>query len=170
MSKYRFGHIRKKSSWIGKTNLVQFPRLPLTQAGRSSLADQGRMIKMWFEKSANDLKAANLLAKQNSEDFLGSSVFHAQQAAEKAMKGFLTFHKIRFTKTHNIALLVSLISEVDPQLATELKPAIILTEFAVAYRYPEEKEPPEPLTEKSCEKVNILANWVCAELRSRILV
>ena len=47
--------------------------------------------KSWFIKAANDLRAA--VHEFSAEPpLLGDIVFHCQQAAEKAMKGFLTPH------------------------------------------------------------------------------
>ena len=125
------------------------------------------MVEMWFQKSATDLKTAKLLSSQNQEDFLGSSVFHAQQAAEKAIKGYLTMKKVRFPKTHDIAKLLKLIATVDPDFAGQLAPATILTQFATAYRYPEEVEPPEPLTDQSCAKAYAIAVWVYEEAKAK---
>ena len=64
------------------------------------MADQGRIVKMWFRKAIEDL-----------------------QAAEKPIKGFLAFNKIRFSKTHDLEILVNLISQVDANFANQLKPA-----------------------------------------------
>lgn len=50
----------------------------------------------------------------------------------------MTFRKVRFDKTHDIAVLVALVASVDPDLATELKSADELTKYAVRIRYPEE--------------------------------
>lgn len=114
------------------------------------MADQGRMVKDWFKKAASDLKAAKLLLNQNNEDFWGPTVFHAQQAAEKSIKGFLAKHRIRFTKTHNMEVLIGLVAQIDRQLSEDLEPTKMLTQYAVAYRYPEEVEIPEPLTQAKC--------------------
>jgi len=35
--------------------------------------------------------------------FTGDAVFHAQQAAEKSLKGFLAWHDVPFRKTHDLA-------------------------------------------------------------------
>ena len=59
------------------------------------MADQGRMVKTWFAKASRDLRTAKLLLAQDNEDFWESKVFHAQQTAEKSIKGFLAFNKIR---------------------------------------------------------------------------
>ena len=37
------------------------------------------------------------------------SAFHAQQAAEKAIKGFLVFKSVRVPKSHNLGDLIKLI-------------------------------------------------------------
>ncbi len=122
------------------------------------------MVKSWFRKSAQDLRTAKLLLAQNSKDFWPPLVFHAQQSAEKAIKGFLTFHKIRFPKVHNMDILVELVAKADQKLSLELGQARILTKYAVAYRYPEEKKPPKPLTQSNCEKITALAEKVYNKL------
>jgi len=42
--------------------------------------------------------------------------FHAQQTAEKALRGRLTRHQIEFEKTHNIGELLRLVGAVIPDL------------------------------------------------------
>ena len=123
---------------------------------------------MWFNKSVEDLNAAHLLMCQKSESFWGPSVFHSQQSAEKALKGFLAFKKVRFSKTHDLEILINLVLQVDPELAEILRPAGVLTKFATAYRYPEEAESPEPMTQIICEKIYALANMVCEEIKSKV--
>jgi HEPN domain-containing protein len=55
----------------------------------------------WFVKAANDLRAAETL-RTSQPALLAESVFHCQQAAEKALKGFLTWNNSVFRKTHNL--------------------------------------------------------------------
>jgi HEPN domain-containing protein len=53
-----------------------------------------RHAEPWLTRSARDLIAAQQLT--NSADPLyDAAVFHAQQAVEKALKGFLTAHGCR---------------------------------------------------------------------------
>ncbi len=61
--------------------------------------------------------------------------FHAQQAAEKALKGLLTRHQIEFEKTHNIGELLRLGGTVILDLPQRLREATQLTRYAVAERY-----------------------------------
>jgi HEPN domain-containing protein len=46
--------------------------------------------------------------------------FHAEQCAEKYLKGFLTYHQIEFPKTHSIETLVGLCKPVIPEIGGEL--------------------------------------------------
>ncbi len=96
-----------------------------------------RNVHQWLKKSAENLRLAKLILNFE-EKFYEHVCFNTQQSVEKAIKGYLTLHKIRFDKTHNIAALVALVALVDNNLAAKLKPAETLTKFAVRIRYPEE--------------------------------
>jgi len=52
----------------------------------------------WLAQARKNLNAARSLA--SAEPF--RSVFHGQQAAEKAAKAFLTFEDVIFRKTHDL--------------------------------------------------------------------
>jgi HEPN domain-containing protein len=66
------------------------------------------------------------------------ALFHCQQAMEKALKAFLTWHDVRFQKTHDLDVLVSQCSEIDETFRTWLTFANEMTKFAWAFRYPGE--------------------------------
>lgn len=93
------------------------------------------MTQLWFAKAQDDLRAARALLGFDSEHF-EAIVFHCQQAAEKAIKGYLTHHKVRFSKTHDIAKLLEAVAIVDKDLSLKFKKAEVLTKYAVAYRVP----------------------------------
>jgi len=66
--------------------------------------------------------------------------FHAQQAAEKALKAVLTVNGVRFPKTHDLAFLM----EALPSSVTMPPPLInlpTLNRYAVQQRYPGEAPP-----------------------------
>ena len=75
-----------------------------------------------------------------------SSLFHCQQAAEKSLKAFLTWHQKPFPRTHNLTVLsgfcVELDASLDAALDAAVAPSLALTRFAVAMRYPGEIEEP----------------------------
>jgi HEPN domain-containing protein len=66
------------------------------------------------------------------------AIYHCQQAAEKALKGFLVLHDQDSGDTHNINTLVKLASVFKPELATVLKEAGYLSQYNQTYRYPME--------------------------------
>jgi HEPN domain-containing protein len=98
-------------------------------------------VRSWLKKAAGDLRGADIdLAA--SPPFIEDRLFYCQQAAEKAMKGFLTAHDRIFRKTHDLDELASACEAVDPTLKEALNPARDLTVFAWEFRYPGEAEAP----------------------------
>ena len=103
------------------------------------LSDETRA---WLLRAAEDLAAEVLTAPAT----LRSALFHCQQAAEKSLKAFLTWHQTPFPKTHDLTLLSGFCLELDASLDAVMAPSLALTRFAVAMRYPGEIE--EPSTEE----------------------
>lgn len=92
----------------------------------------------WIEHAKGDLSLARICLPPGVPYEL--LCFHAQQAAEKAIKAVLIHHGIDFPYTHNIQRLVELL---PTELLTEkaFLRAALLTPFAVMARYPGETEP-----------------------------
>ena len=68
--------------------------------------------------------------------------FDAQQAAEKAIKGFLTWNSTPFRKTHNLEELGEQCLQLDPTLKPLVDRAVPLTKYAWLFRYPGDPEEP----------------------------
>jgi HEPN domain-containing protein len=100
------------------------------------------LVKGWLVKACRDLLSAHELAGCETP-LLDTAAYHCQQAAEKALKGFLLFHDIRFEKTHDIELLVSRAVNVEPSFSDCVESARLLTPLAVEYRYPGDYVEPE---------------------------
>ena len=69
-------------------------------------------------------------------------VFHAQQAVEKSLKGFLAWHDRPFRRTHDLVELGQACVDLDRSLETLLRRAAPLTEYAWRFRYPGDPEVP----------------------------
>ena len=92
----------------------------------------------WLRHADSDLEIARIT--QSSRILLEGLCFHAQQAAEKALKAVLVAHAISFPRTHNIATLLDLFpQDIVPPLDVEA--AASLTDYAVLTRYPGNFEP-----------------------------
>lgn len=96
----------------------------------------------WLIKAQRDWQAAELFLNQ-ADPFLDIAVYHCQQSAEKALKGFLFWHDVPFRKTHNLMELLAQCLVLDETLRTFNETAQRLTPFAAEFRYPNDLlEPP----------------------------
>lgn len=93
------------------------------------------LTRSWLVKAKRDLLSAEELAGADTP-LLDTAAYHCQQAAEKAIKGYLLFHDVRFEKTHDIEVLISQACEVDTSFCICVEAARILTPLAVEFRYP----------------------------------
>ena len=102
----------------------------------------------WLAKAAEDLRAAEheFMAVP---PLLGDIVFHCQQAAEKAMKGFLTWHSVPFRKTHSLEEIGEQCLGIDTTLRALVDGAVPLTDYAWRFRYP--GAPAEPPVDEAQE-------------------
>lgn len=116
-------------------------------------------VKEWFSNANEDLRVAQALWGLGPERYLKTIPYHCQQTAEKSIKGYLAYKKIKFPKIHDIEILVQLVGPVPPELAQLLQEADDLTDYAVAFRYPDASQKNEA-TVKDSEEAIILAKKV----------
>jgi len=114
----------------------------------------------WFLKANDDLREAEFVLTA-SPPFIGSSLFHSEQAVEKAVKGFLTWHDSVF-RTEDLEQLRSLCVAADPSTAEILQGIEHLTEYAFRFRYPNDLT--EPDFEQATETLRFAARLVGAVL------
>lgn len=98
-------------------------------------------VRAWLLKAAADLRAAEHDCA-GDPPLLADAVFHTQQAVEKSLKAFLTWHDRPFRKTHDLVEVGRQCVEIDDSLETLLRRAAPLTEYAWKFRYPGEPEEP----------------------------
>src|ERR1035441_2481926 len=84
--------------------------------------------RAWLLRAAEDLAAA---AAVTAPPGVRSALCHCQQAAEKSLKAFLTWHQRPFPRTHNLTVLSGFCAEVDASLDAAIAPSLALTRFAV---------------------------------------
>ena len=99
-------------------------------------------IRKWLIKSQHDLGSARRLM-EGEETYLDTAVYHCQQAVEKALKAFLTYHDIEFEKTHDLTELLELCVTIEPAFESWRWVAEELTPYAVQFRYPTDVLEPE---------------------------
>lgn len=97
----------------------------------------------WFLRAEHDLRGARAVLDAQPP-LVDIALFHCQQAAEKAMKGFLTWHNEIFRRTHDLAEIGGQCAATDPSLEPLCQRAERLTVFATLLRYPGvPQEPPQ---------------------------
>ena len=89
----------------------------------------------WLTHAESDLNFARL-AKGHTEILPEQVCFHAQQAAEKALKAVLLHHKIEFPLIHDIEALLEIATQSGISLPSDVAEAGALTPYAVEARYP----------------------------------
>lgn len=67
---------------------------------------QADLVKSWLRKADSDLTNARLCL--GAEKSLDTVCFHAQQAAEKYLKAYLSHYQISFPPLHNLEKLIEL--------------------------------------------------------------
>lgn len=95
-----------------------------------------KLAREWIIKSQNDLKSAEILARENGPT--DSFCFHCHQAVEKILKGFLVFNKKEFPKIHDLIHLLNLCEKLDKSLGDLKKEVSFLNRFYIETRYPPE--------------------------------
>jgi HEPN domain-containing protein len=96
---------------------------------------RNQLVWGWLLRAERDLAAARVLAK-NDNQMLDMAIYHCQQGAEKAIKGFLLFFDEPFGRTHDIEALIRLATLHNPAFAAWVEAGVELTPYATLFRYP----------------------------------
>ena len=94
------------------------------------------LTREWINKAKGDWIAAGLLFRARRSANYDTTCFHAQQSAEKYLKARLEEAGVSSGKTHDLAKLLSLVLAIEPSWSVLRQDLIVLTDFAVDYRYP----------------------------------
>jgi HEPN domain-containing protein len=95
----------------------------------------------WLDKAGRDLDSARALFGP-PHGLYDMACFHAQQAVEKALKGYLTWRGQTFARLHDLEALLNSCSDLDPEFAAWREDCRILNDYSVAVRYPDDLEDP----------------------------
>jgi HEPN domain-containing protein len=93
-------------------------------------------VRSWLIKAHSDLRSAHALVAL-SEPATDTAIYHCQQAAEKALKGYLAFRDQPLERTHDLERLLELATALDSTFAPLETPADVLNPYATAFRYPD---------------------------------
>ncbi|HEY9171212.1 MAG TPA: HEPN domain-containing protein [Verrucomicrobiae bacterium] len=92
--------------------------------------------RSWLTEAHSDLRSARALAAL-AEPATDTAVYHYQQTAEKALKGYLAFRGRPLERTHDLERLLELAIALEPSFAPLDAQADVLNPCATAFRYPD---------------------------------
>ena len=95
-----------------------------------------RITSEWISKAEGDWFAALQLYRARKHPNYDVACFLTQQCAEKYLKARLKERGIRFTKTHDLPLLLKLALRVEPSWSALQTQTNALNGYAVNIRYP----------------------------------
>lgn len=132
------------------------PRFP--RVGCLSKRDEHDVAAALLAKAVGDeagLRA--LVANHEVPDHVAG--FLAQQAIEKALKAVLIARDVPFERKHDIDYLCGLIEDAGLDLTPELSAAVVLTPWAVEFRYADPFGAPPLDRTKALETVVAVRAW-----------
>ena len=89
----------------------------------------------WFDKADDDLEAARrLLGPPKPLPWV--ACYHAQQCAEKYLKGYLVAQSIEFNRVHDLFYLMQECAQVQPTFLELEDTTEILAKYGTGLRYP----------------------------------
>ncbi len=111
----------------------------------------------WLRHAQSDLELARI--SPPTDVLLEGLCFHAQQAAEKALKAVLVAQGLSFPKTHSIRMLLDLLPR-EIAVPEEVDQSAGLADYAVTSRYPGISEPvEEPEYREAVRLAEAVVSW-----------
>ena len=98
--------------------------------------DRQEELRQWFAIAEEDLGVAKHLATMYRPTPLERICNLCQQSAEKDLKGYLFLNRVEFQKTHDLRILLTMCTNLNPDFAQFRKQMIYLNNFAVMPKYP----------------------------------
>lgn len=120
------------------------------------------VAKGWMLKAESDIQNLTTMIERGTA--LDTACFHAQQAAEKYLKAFLSFNDVVPPRTHNIEELLDSCAKIDRRFEDLIEETAFLTDYAVELRYDVEFWPDKEEAGAALEAVNKVKHSVLSTL------
>ena len=115
----------------------------------------------WFAKASADLEMARR-ALAPDLPFPDMACFHAQQCAEKYLKGYLVARDVPFRFVHDLDYLIQLCMDLNAAFADLIPAADFLNAYIATSRYPSEpdEEPDLEAAREALQRAQQIAQFV----------
>jgi HEPN domain-containing protein len=104
----------------------------------------------WLLKARRDLDTAKALLEKNYND---TAIYHTQQCAEKALKGYCVYRLQPLIRTHDLDKILAICSQLDSSFLHLDTLATSLNGLDVRFRYPDIEFEPDAV------EVEEAINW-----------
>jgi HEPN domain-containing protein len=94
------------------------------------------LTEEWVKKAERDFSTMIRESRVERDQNADAITFHAEQCAEKYLKGYLQEHDVAFPRLHDLGKILDLAVTIQPLLEAIREDCIFLTDFAVKSRYP----------------------------------
>ncbi len=126
------------------------------------MREKDDLVRAWVGKAEADLSVVEMCL--NKKRSLEAACFHAQQAAEKYLKAYLTPKEIEFPFVHNLEKLIELCSKGDPSFTDIKGVGRELTPYAVQARYDVDFSPPLDVVHQAFQAAKEIRDFVLRRL------
>ena len=120
------------------------------------------LVRGFLRKAESDLASARTCL--SARQALDTVCFHAQQAAERAIKAYLAAREIEFPFIHNLEKLIGVCAGRDPSFLEMKALGQGLTPYAVELRYDHEFWPSEETAEEALQAAIAIVRFVTERL------
>jgi len=125
------------------------------------------LVKEWFSKADSDI--LNIENNLKSEKVPADTVcFHSQQAAEKYLKGYLSYKEIEFEFVHDMKYLIDLAVTSDKKFEELIGVVKKLDKYSVKTRYPYFYTPTLEEAKESYEMAVKVKDFVLGLLKGKL--
>jgi HEPN domain-containing protein len=125
----------------------------------------------WLRQAEHDLHIAR--GHQGRGDY-SDACFMAEQAAQKALKGFLMAQGQRSVPVHSVAQLAERCAQFDADFAAHITAGRLLDQYYIPTRYPDALAPPavpfESYTQEQGERAVAAVQAIVALVRQKVSV
>lgn len=115
----------------------------------------------WIRKAKGDLRAMALTLRPGA---LEACCFHAQQAVDKSLKGYLVAKDRDFPFTHDLEKIIDIATKEDPAFLLHCNAAKIPTPYAVELRYDQQRD----VTMESAREASKMARDIFRFIQDRL--
>lgn len=119
----------------------------------------------WIMYADNDLRAAQVVIDVR-EPLIGVSLYHIEQAVEKAFKAYLVAHHVSFALTHDLSPLLKSCCSCDAHFAQFADDAKTISPYATKSRYPNKSytPPTKEAVQHLIKKAGTIVDFVHARI------